>query len=72
MLFRSLGAILSVAMMLRHSFQLEAEAVCVEKAVSAVLSQGARTADLAGKAHAAISTTQMGSKVVEAVKAASR
>src|ERR1019366_7605593 len=48
------------------------EAVCVEKAVSAVLSQGARTADLAGKAHAAISTTQMGSKVVEAVKAASR
>src|SRR5580692_5790614 len=49
------------AMLLRHSFQLEEEAACVEGAVSAVLSEGARTADLAGKSHAAISTTQMGS-----------
>ncbi len=64
-----LGAILSVAMLLRHSFQLEAEAVCVEKAVSTVLSQGARTADLAGKTHVAISTAEMGRRVVEAVKA---
>jgi 3-isopropylmalate dehydrogenase len=55
-------------MLLRHSFQLEEEAACVEGAVSAVLSEGARTADLAGKSHAAISTTQMGSKVVDAVK----
>ncbi len=65
-----LGAILSVAMMLRHSFQLEKEAGCVEKAVSAVLSQGARTADLAGKPHLAISTAEMGSRVVAAVKGA--
>src|ERR1700686_3931735 len=64
-----LGAILSVAMMLRHSFQLEAEAVSIESAVSAVLVQGARTADLAGKSHAAISTTEMGRRVVEVVKA---
>jgi 3-isopropylmalate dehydrogenase len=63
-----LGAILSVAMLLRHSFQLETEATCVEKAVSMVLSQGARTADLAGKSHAAVSTTEMGRRVVEAVK----
>ena len=63
-----LGAILSVAMLLRHSFQLEAEATCVEQAVSAVLSSGARTADLAGKSDAAISTTEMGRRVVEAVK----
>jgi len=63
-----LGAILSVAMMLRHSFQLEKEAVCVEKAVSVVLGSGARTADLAGKGHAAISTAEMGQRVVEAVK----
>ena len=67
-----LGAILSVAMMLRHSFQLEAEAACVEGAVSAVLAQGARTADLAGKLHSAISTTEMGRRVVEAVKDGSR
>jgi 3-isopropylmalate dehydrogenase len=62
-----LGAILSVAMLLRHSFQLEMEATSVEKAVSAVLSHGARTADLAGKSHAAISTAEMGRQVVEAV-----
>jgi 3-isopropylmalate dehydrogenase len=62
-----LGAILSVAMMLRHSFRLEAEAVCIERAVSAVLSEGARTADLARKEQAAISTVDMGQRVVEAV-----
>jgi len=63
-----LGAILSVAMLLRHSFQLEREAACVEASVSAVLAQGARTADLA-KGHAAVSTTEMGQKVVEQVRA---
>jgi 3-isopropylmalate dehydrogenase len=67
-----LGAILSVAMLLRHSLHLEREAACVEGAVSAVLSEGARTADLAGKGHAAISTAAMGSRVVEAVRAASK
>src|ERR1700683_4121174 len=64
-----LGAILSVAMMLRHSFHLETEAACVEEAVGTVLAQGARTADLAGKSHAAISTAEMGRRVVEAVRA---
>ncbi len=65
-----LGAILSAAMMLRHSFQLESEAAAIEQAVSAVLSDGARTADLAGKMHTAISTAEMGQRVVEAVEAA--
>jgi 3-isopropylmalate dehydrogenase len=64
-----LGAILSAAMLLRHSFQLEKEAACIENAVAAVLAQGARTADLAGKSHAAISTTEMGRRVVQAVQA---
>ena len=64
-----LGAILSAAMMLRHSFQLEKEAVCIEKAVSTVLQGGARTADIAEKSHAAISTGEMGKRVVEVVKA---
>ena len=62
-----LGAILSAAMLLRHSFRLEREAACIEESVSAVLAQGARTADLA-RGHAAISTTEMGRRVVEAVK----
>ena len=64
-----LGAILSVAMLLRHSFHLEPEAARVESAVSSALSRGARTADLAGKTHSAISTAEMGHRVIEAVKA---
>jgi 3-isopropylmalate dehydrogenase len=64
-----LGAILSVAMLLRHSLHLDAEAACVEGSVAAVLAQGARTTDLAGKTHTAISTVEMGRRVVEAVKA---
>ena len=63
-----LGAILSVAMLLRHSFHLEQEAAHVESAVSTVLSNGARTADLAGKGEASISTTEMGRRVVQELK----
>ena len=66
-----LGAILSVAMLLRHSFHLEREAACVEESVSAVLSQGARTADLARKGLAAVTTSEMGKLVVDAVGARS-
>ncbi|HLW84545.1 MAG TPA: 3-isopropylmalate dehydrogenase [Candidatus Sulfotelmatobacter sp.] len=64
-----LGAILSVAMLLRHTFQLEQEAACVEYAVSTVLNEGHRTADLAGKSQVVISTVEMGRRVVDAVKA---
>jgi 3-isopropylmalate dehydrogenase len=67
-----LGAILSAAMLLRHSCQLETEAAAIEGVVSAVLSEGARTADLAGKTHASICTSEMGGRVVEAVKANAR
>lgn len=63
-----LGAILSTAMMLRHSFHLEREASCIEQAVSNVLSEGARTADLAGKTHPAVTTAEMGQLVAGAVK----
>jgi len=63
-----LGAILTIAMLLRHSFHLEQEAACVEKAVSAALAKGARTADLAGKTHPATSTTEMGRRVVEEIR----
>ncbi|HLZ43051.1 MAG TPA: 3-isopropylmalate dehydrogenase [Candidatus Sulfotelmatobacter sp.] len=61
-----LGAILSAAMLLRHSFELEREAACIEKSVATVLESGARTADLA-RDRAAISTTEMGRRVVEVV-----
>ena len=63
-----LGAILSGAMLLRHSFGLEREAGSIETAVSSVLSKGYRTADLARKSQAAISTSEMGGQVVDAVK----
>jgi 3-isopropylmalate dehydrogenase len=63
-----LGAILSVAMLMRHSFHLEREAACIESAVSKVLNMGSRTRDLAKDGRCAISTADMGERVVEAVK----
>ena len=44
------GAILSAALLLRHSLGLEAEAAAVEAAVREVLARGPRTRDLGGKA----------------------
>ena len=63
-----LGAILSAAMLLRHSFDLEREATAVEQGVSTVLNAGGRTADLAGKSHAVITTVEMGRLVTEAIR----
>ena len=61
------GAILSVAMMLRHSFQLNAEAECIESAVASVIGDGNRTRDLAKAGQDAIGTAEMGSKIVAAI-----
>ena len=63
-----LGAILSAALLLRHSFELEQEATCIENAVSATLNQGHRTADLVRAREKPTPTSEMGNKVVEAVK----
>ena len=63
-----LGTILSVAMMLRLSFKLEAEAQTVEAAVAAVLNAGNRTKDLAKAGEATVTTSVMGAKVVEQVR----
>ena len=64
-----LGAILTAAMVLRHSASLEAEAAAVEAAVHHVLAGGHRTADLARGAEAAhlASTSQMGKLVHQAL-----
>ena len=62
-----LGAILSAAMLLRHSFGLEVEAGSIETAVGEVLATGHRTRDLAGKTQASLSTQEMGHLVVEQV-----
>ncbi len=63
-----LGTILSAAMMLRHSFKLKNEAHSIEAAVTEVLNAGHRTRDLAKGGKKALSTREMGSKVVEAIK----
>jgi 3-isopropylmalate dehydrogenase len=65
-----LGAILSGAMLLRHSFQLETEAAAIESAVRAVLAGGQRTRDLAAKGQPSISTPAMGEKVVAELRPA--
>jgi 3-isopropylmalate dehydrogenase len=65
-----LGAILSVAMLLRHSFGLEAEAKAIERAVQTALAAGNRTRDLAAKGTAALSTAAMGEKVLEELQKA--
>ena len=64
-----LGAILSAAMLLRHSFLLEAEAVAIETAVKEVLSVGHRTKDLAAQGQAAVGTKEMGELVAGRVRA---
>jgi 3-isopropylmalate dehydrogenase len=66
------GAILTGALILRHTAGLEDEAVAIETAVRKVLAQGFRTPDLArGNAHGftVLSTKEMGAKVRETVKA---
>ena len=67
-----LGAILSVALMLRHSFQLTREAECVEAAVVSSLNQGYRTKDLARADEKSVGTEEMGGRVVELASQASR
>jgi 3-isopropylmalate dehydrogenase len=62
-----LGAILSVAMLLRYSFQLEREAACIENAVGTVLNRGHRTADLASSGQTALATPEMGHSVIAAL-----
>ncbi len=64
-----LGAILSSAMLLRHSFQLEREAMCIEQAVAAALEAGNRTRDLAAASERALTTSQMATKVAELIPA---
>jgi 3-isopropylmalate dehydrogenase len=58
------GAILSAALLLRHSLGLEREAAEVERAVWAALAAGARTRDLGGE----LSTVQMGEAVLNRLR----
>ncbi len=58
------GSILSVAMLLRHSLQLEQEAAAVDKAVSRAIEAGALTPDIAAAGRSASTTREAGDSVV--------
>jgi 3-isopropylmalate dehydrogenase len=60
-----LGAILSVAMMLRLTFERSDDGDLLEAAVEAALDAGARTGDLVAANEAAIGTSAMGDAVLD-------
>lgn len=62
-----IATILSVAMMLRYSFGLQAEADCIESAVSKVLDNGYRTADIYTPGMKKIGTNDMGSLIAQSL-----
>jgi 3-isopropylmalate dehydrogenase len=62
-----IATILSAAMMLRYSFDLDEEAKAVEKAVEAVLQEGYRTGDIFSEGNKRVSTTEMGDLIAERI-----
>jgi len=66
-----IGAILTGALILRHTAGLETEAAAIDSSVRKVLEQGFRTTDLARgnlDGLTVLSTTEMGAKIRETVK----
>lgn len=64
-----LAAILSAAMLLRHSFGQNEAARAIEVAVANVLSQGLRTGDIAQPGCSVVGCEEMGTAVVDALAA---
>ncbi|MBQ3089810.1 MAG: 3-isopropylmalate dehydrogenase [Oscillospiraceae bacterium] len=62
-----IATILSVAMMLRYSFQLMEEAEAIEKAVDEVLALGWHTGDIAGDTDKLVGTREMGRLICSAI-----
>ena len=62
-----IATILSAAMMLRYSFDLDKEAAAVEAAVKSVIADGYRTVDIMADGMKQVSTTQMGDLIAERV-----
>jgi 3-isopropylmalate dehydrogenase len=61
------GAILSAAMLLRHSLSLEAEAAAVEDAVSGALAAGIWTADMTGPGAVAVGSRAAADAVIHRI-----
>ena len=62
-----LATILSAAMMLRYTFDLDKEADAIEKAVKAVLEEGYRTIDISKPGESQVQCDEMGSLVAQRV-----
>lgn len=62
-----IATILSAAMMLRFSFDLDREADAVEAAVQKVLSEGFRTGDIMSVGCRKVSTSEMGDLIAERI-----
>lgn len=62
-----IATILSAAMLLRYSFDLDKEADTVEAAVAQVLKEGYRTVDIMSDGMTQCSTTQMGDLIAEII-----
>lgn len=62
-----IATILSVAMMLRYSLNLEKEAVAIEEAVMSVLDAGYRTGDIMSEGMKLVGTSEMGELIVNAL-----
>lgn len=62
-----LATILSAAMMLRYSFDMNEEADAIEKAVEKVLAAGIRTGDIMSEGCRKVSCSEMGDAVVAAL-----
>ena len=60
-----IATILSAAMMLRYSFDLDKEADAVEAAVKKVLKDGYRTIDIMDEGMTQVSTSQMGDLIAD-------
>jgi 3-isopropylmalate dehydrogenase len=63
-----IATILSAAMMLRHSFELEADAVAIERAVHRVLERGYRTPDIMQAGMTKTGTREMGGLIADAIE----
>ncbi|MFR8317726.1 MAG: 3-isopropylmalate dehydrogenase [Catenibacillus sp.] len=62
-----IATILSAAMMLRYSFDLDREADAVEEAVAAALADGCRTVDIMSEGMMQMSCSQMGSAIAHRI-----
>ena len=62
-----IATILSAAMLLRYSFDMDREADAVEKAVQAVLTEGYRTGDIMSEGCTRVGTCKMGALIAERI-----